>query len=184
MISGRRATSDRARSLLIVGALCACLGHAALESRAREAPVPPRCATRIEVTSASFDQLGCAEALSALLARAGLPSRCGDATGNLAARDGDRLEVALESCELRRARMPGPQLRLLGLAIDVNRASVEDLEALPGVGPVMAARILDARPFQTLDELREVSGIGPRRFAALRQAAEVSKVSSKDFGRR
>jgi DNA uptake protein ComE-like DNA-binding protein len=48
----------------------------------------------------------------------------------------------------------------------------------------MAARILKSRPFRTLDELREVSGIGPLRLAALRHAAEVSEVSEQDFGRR
>jgi hypothetical protein len=178
-----RAMMHRARSLAIVGLLGACLGGTAFEGRAREIRLPPHCVPRVEVVSDGFDQMGCLDELPALLVRAGWSPRCGSGWA-AGLRDGDRLEVGAEGCNLRRARMLGPQLRLLGLAIDVNQASVEDLQALPGVGPVMAARILDARPFQTLDELREVSGIGPRRFAALRQAAEVSKVSSKDFGRR
>jgi competence protein ComEA len=173
-----------ARSLLIVAVLGACLGAAALEGRAHEAVSPPRCAPRVEVVSGSFDQLGCADVLSALLARAGRSSGCGSGAGLLAGlRDGDRVEV-LDGCTLGRGRMSGPALRLLGLPIDVNRASVEDLEALPGLGPVMAARIAAARPFRTLAELREVSGIGPLRFAALREAAEVSEVTEQDLGRR
>ena len=126
--------------------------------------------------------MGCAEALPRLLSSAGRSSHCGSA--DLAGlRDGDRLDVE-GGCALGRGRMSGPALRLLGLPIDVNRASVEDLQALPGIGPVMAARIHQARPFRTLDELREVSGIGPLRLAALRQAAEVSEISGQDFGRR
>jgi len=39
-------------------------------------------------------------------------------------------------------RMTGPALRLLGLPVDLNHSSVEDLQALPGVGPKLAARIL------------------------------------------
>jgi hypothetical protein len=135
---------------------------------------------RVEVVSESFDQLGCAELLPGLLARAGRPAACDRGTPPPEElRDGDRLEVS--GCAIARSRMSGPALRMLGLPIDVNRASVEDLEALPGLGPVMAARIAAARPFRTLDELREVSGIGPLRFAALRQAAEIRE---QDFGRR
>jgi hypothetical protein len=171
----------RARHLLIVGLLGACLGVATLQGRARKTSLPPRCATRVEVVSESFDQLGCAELLPGLLSRAGRPAECDRGSPpSEGLRDGDRLEVS-SGCGIARSRISGPALRMLGLPIDVNRASVEDLEALPGLGPVMAARIAAARPFRTLDELREVSGIGPLRFAALRQAAEIRE---QDFGRR
>jgi|SRR5262245_19395963 len=47
--------------------------------------------------------------------------------------------------------------------LDVNRASVEDLGQLPGVGPVLAARIVAARelngPFASVDDLRRVRGL-------------------------
>jgi competence protein ComEA len=55
--------------------------------------------------------------------------------------------------------------------IDVNRASAEDLQRLPGVGPVMAARIITERqkkPFASVEELRRVSGIGPKTLEKLR----------------
>jgi len=183
-VLGPAATADlRARNVLILALLAVCLGVSALNRRAREGHLPPECATRIEVVSQSFDQVGCAELVPEMISRAGWPSACGRATLPAGLRDGDRLEVG-ESCALVRGRMSGPALRLLGLPIDVNRASVEDLQALPGLGPVMAERILKARPFRTLDELREVSGIGPIRFAALRQAAEISEIREQDFGRR
>jgi competence protein ComEA len=48
-----------------------------------------------------------------------------------------------------------------GERINLNTASAAQLEALPGVGPKMAARIIAARPLGSLKDLDAVSGIGP-----------------------
>ncbi|WP_431033497.1 helix-hairpin-helix domain-containing protein [Streptomyces sp. P6-2-1] len=60
-----------------------------------------------------------------------------------------------------------------GTPVSLNAASLDQLDALPGVGPVLAQRILDHRAahggFGSVEELREVSGIGERRFAELRE---------------
>src|SRR5262249_13574036 len=58
-----------------------------------------------------------------------------------------------------------------GIVIDVNRATVADLQRLPGIGPVLAQRIIaerDKRPFSTIEDLRRVSGIGPKTLEKLR----------------
>jgi competence protein ComEA len=57
--------------------------------------------------------------------------------------------------------------------IDLNAASERLLVTLPGIGPVMAQRIVAARPFHTLDDLLRVPGIGPARLAALRDSVTV-----------
>jgi DNA uptake protein ComE-like DNA-binding protein len=43
--------------------------------------------------------------------------------------------------------------------LDVNRATQPELARLPGVGPALAARIVAARPFADVDELRRVKGV-------------------------
>ncbi len=57
--------------------------------------------------------------------------------------------------------------------VDLNTASLAQLDALPGVGPVLAQRILDRRPFTSVDELDEVSGIGPTALERLRPLVRV-----------
>lgn len=57
---------------------------------------------------------------------------------------------------------------LTGVKLDLNRASPEELQGLPGIGPVLAGRIIAARPFQSADELARVPGIGPHKYAVLR----------------
>lgn len=56
--------------------------------------------------------------------------------------------------------------------VDLNEATVEQLDDLPGVGPATAAAIVDDRerngPFASVDELERVPGIGPAKLAALR----------------
>jgi competence protein ComEA len=56
--------------------------------------------------------------------------------------------------------------------VALSTATVDQLDTLPGVGPVLAQHIVDYRTqhggFRSVDELREVNGIGDRRFADLR----------------
>ncbi|MFG2542157.1 helix-hairpin-helix domain-containing protein [Streptomyces sp. NPDC048594] len=56
--------------------------------------------------------------------------------------------------------------------VSLNTATPDQLDTLPGVGPVLAQHIIDYRTqrggFRSVDELREVNGIGERRFADLR----------------
>ena len=58
-----------------------------------------------------------------------------------------------------------------GALIDLNRASQAELESLPGIGPVAAGKIIEARaqsPFRTIDELRERGLVGQKTFDSLR----------------
>jgi competence protein ComEA len=61
--------------------------------------------------------------------------------------------------------------------IDVNTATADRLEALPGIGPTLAAAIVQERerngPFRSVDDLNRVPGIGPGRLAQLHDLVSV-----------
>lgn len=107
---------------------------------------------------------------------------------------GSRVENAIEiaggftdqaiqhSVNLARVLSDGEQLVVLGPSdvdgaqetglISINRASIEQLDKLPGVGPALAQRILDHRAtlgsFSDIRQLREVTGIGEKLFARIK----------------
>ena len=59
----------------------------------------------------------------------------------------------------------------------INRATAKELEALDGIGPVLAARIVTYRsangPFATVEDLLKVSGIGAAKFAQFKEKVRV-----------
>ncbi|MGV8872244.1 MAG: ComEA family DNA-binding protein [Rhodococcus sp. (in: high G+C Gram-positive bacteria)] len=65
-----------------------------------------------------------------------------------------------------------------GATVDLNAATVAELDALPGVGPVTATSIVSWREtngrFLTVDQLAEVDGIGPGRLAKIRDLVHVT----------
>jgi competence protein ComEA len=62
--------------------------------------------------------------------------------------------------------------------LNLNSANAAQLEALPGVGPAMAQKILDYRKqnggFKSVDQLEEVPGIGPKKMETLRPLVDVN----------
>ena len=62
--------------------------------------------------------------------------------------------------------------------LDLNRATEQDFDALPGIGPRLAERIMEYRKsegaFHSLDELREVKGIGKKKFERIRPLVAVT----------
>jgi competence protein ComEA len=91
---------------------------------------------------------------------------------------GSRVEISPDG-HYRLARMNGAQLVTLGLALEINSATAADLEALPGIGPALAQRIVDYRqrhgPFNKIDDLEKVSGIGPKKLEKMKPHLIISE---------
>ncbi len=68
--------------------------------------------------------------------------------------------------------------------LNVNAASASALETLPGIGPTYAERIVQyrsaQRPFQRVDELQRIRGIGPKTLADLRPLVHVGARDSTE----
>ncbi len=121
------------------------------------------------------------------IAAAGGADAAADVTGmNLAAKlaDGDSIVVSdrpandlATSGGAQATPAAGVTAPAAGL-VDLNSADEAALDTLPGVGPVMAANILAWREangrFSTVDQLQEISGIGPSRFAQISALVTVS----------
>jgi competence protein ComEA len=62
--------------------------------------------------------------------------------------------------------------------LDINRASVDELVSLPGIGTVLAQRVITYREsvgrFQRVEDLREVKGIGAKKYDRLKSLVTVS----------
>jgi competence protein ComEA len=99
---------------------------------------------------------------------------------NLAERisDGEEIRVPRAgeaSAPPRRSKRKAPRSRAASAApigrIDLNLADASELSSIPGIGPVLASRIVEFRrvngPFASLDELADVAGMTQRRIDAL-----------------
>jgi competence protein ComEA len=92
----------------------------------------------------------------------------------------DRINLAAPLRSGDQIVVPGPDAMAEsseGGPIALNRASAKDLEELPGVGPVLAERIVAYReqngPFSEIEDLLQVGGIGEAKLASIRDLVRV-----------
>jgi competence ComEA-like helix-hairpin-helix protein len=76
----------------------------------------------------------------------------------------------VRSASPRTKAMPKPQARL---TVNINSAAKDKLETLPGIGPVKAQAIIDARPFKTIEHIMKVKAIKKGEFAKLKDIITV-----------
>jgi competence protein ComEA len=72
-----------------------------------------------------------------------------------------------------------PAAPSLAFPLNINAASAEALQSLPGIGPALAARIVADReargPFRTPEDLLRVPGIGPKRWEQIRPLVRLAE---------
>jgi len=67
------------------------------------------------------------------------------------------------------------------LLVNVNTATVEELQEVKGIGPVLSGRIVDGRPFAAVDSLINVRGIGPKTLLKFKPFVTVSDTTHIHF---
>jgi len=72
-------------------------------------------------------------------------------------------DQALEQLRKEAGEAQGPRKPL-----DINTASIDELQTIKGIGPVIAARIVAGRPYKSVDELEKIRGIGPKTLEKIR----------------
>lgn len=95
---------------------------------------------------------------------------------------GSKVNVT-SSCVVTVEKMSGGDLLTLGLALDLNLASAADLEAIPGIGPVLARRIVEFReekgPFENIEAILAIKGLGPDK---LKKIQPYLTITENDIG--
>ena len=117
---------------------------------------------------------------AAAVDRAGGATRRADLAGvNLAARveDGQQVIVPVRVGALVAGASPDGEPGAPGVPkLSLGTATVDQLDELDGIGPTLAERIVEYRTenggFRSIEELREVEGIGEKRFESLREAVQ------------
>ncbi len=179
------------RRALVLGALALALALA-LASRllrdagtAYEAPAPPVAAAKparpvqvvVDVVGAvrraGLYRLPQGSRIADAVARAGGATRKADlALVNLAAPVADGTQIVVPARAPAAQASGGSSASAPSGPVHLNTATLEDLDELPGVGPVTAQKILDYRQqhgaFSSVDELDAIPGIGPARLDQLR----------------
>jgi competence protein ComEA len=77
----------------------------------------------------------------------------------------------------RTAKLRADESGNAGSRIELNRATADELTRLPGIGPALAARIVEARerePFTSVEDLRRVRGVGAAKLERVRPLISVS----------
>ena len=90
-------------------------------------------------------------------------------------KSGDKLVITDHGVEVE--TIGGRKKIALGIPIEINSASVEDLTAIPGIGTELAARIISYRNshgnIDSMDELDNIDGIGKKKLANIKNAANL-----------
>ena len=91
--------------------------------------------------------------------------------------DGEQLIVGTPRVVLSSGKSAKTKTKIASGPININTATLAQLDSLPGIGPVMANRIIAFRQksglFKTLDELRKVPGMGASKFAEIQSLIKI-----------
>jgi len=142
------------------------------KAKSKDAAKDARPATPIDLNSASTEELmtlpGVGDAISRKIVD-GRPYKTAD----------DLTKAGVPAATVAKFR-PMTVVNPLPSPVDVNTATADQLQTLPGVGPALSRAIIDARPFRDYDDLAKVKGLGEAKLAHLRGRVEFGKAKAGD----
>ena len=176
----RIAVLTGAVGLVAAGYLVASQG---MGDKAEALPQRPLCRRGYVAVAwpADGERLGCLERVEHLITFAEAQAGCTPGARPKIERPGVRIRLWREeaACDYDVSPLEGRVLIALGMPLDLNRATAQDLEALPGVGPKRAAAIVGFREanggFRSVEDLERVPGLGPATVARLRPLLQVER---------
>lgn len=106
----------------------------------------------------------------------GIEARACPAAASPIVRPGELVRLG-PRCDHAVEGLPAHLRLLLGIKLEINQATAEELQALPRIGPKLARRVVELRrrrgAFRSVGELQRVKGIGPRTVERLRPLVSV-----------
>ncbi len=189
-VDGLQFTSLHKRALLAVFAIV-CVISVAVVARGHSQPVieaapiviaPPKVMVDVAggvKTPGLYELSANSRVMDAIVAAGGTRPGTDTSDINLAriVKDGEQIYVEIETSRNLTTQTPTRVARKRTGPININRATAGELDSLPGIGPVLASRIIDYRktngPFLSVDDLQKVSGIGSAKFAQFKSKVRV-----------
>jgi len=174
---------------LALVALLVCVGSFALVSRGTSEPVPIPVPVILPPPEVTVDVAGGVKrpgvyaipaqsrVIDAIKAAGGAKSGADTSDINLArvVKDGEQIYVTPALTNVSQPNVIAP--RAVSGPININRATLAQFDSLPGIGPVIAARIVEYRKvngsFAAIEDLQKISGIGSAKFAGLKAKVRV-----------
>ena len=90
----------------------------------------------------------------------------------------EKINITVNNFETRTDSLDGIESQIRqAKTVDINTATAEDLQSLRGIGPSLAQEIVEYRvingPFKKIEEIQNVSGIGPNKFGGIREFLKI-----------
>ncbi|MDB5352881.1 MAG: helix-hairpin-helix protein [Planctomycetota bacterium] len=177
-MSAQRNVSFRATSFLTLAALL--FASATVQAQAVKTPVKPQEKTTaktkekaqpIDVNSATGEELMTLPGVGEVHARKIIEGRPYKTVDELTVKAGVPAATVARIKTLTVVRpLPSP--------VDVNTATAERLQTLPGVGPAVAKSIIAGRPYKSFNDLAKVNGLGEAKLNILRGRVEFGKAAA------
>jgi len=172
---------DTAQRIVVCLAVACLIAAGAWKLRRPPPGAPTRCPRPAVLLRGGRTLIACrvpvgGVTLGSLKDQLGIETKTCPATTSWIIRPGELVRLG-PRCDHAIEGLPARLGLLLGIRLEINQATVTDLQALPRIGPKLAQRVVELRrrrgAFRSVEDLQRVKGIGPRTVERLRPFVSV-----------